>query len=118
MVVPYASVRSVLSGPSLHHERLSLLLQSVYCAIDKSYIRTASVFSLVAAGIYSFGGACLFYGFHGNLMAENAKGEESLMYPPGVCLLSGLIAIAAAAVTAAAIIKMAKLRDAFDLDSE
>lgn len=73
---------------------------------------------LIITGLYAFGGACIFFALHSKLLMENANGEDSLMVPPWMCTLSGILAIAAAAVTAAAIIRGARLREAFDLDTE
>ncbi|KAK3101890.1 hypothetical protein FSP39_007083 [Pinctada imbricata] len=97
---------------------LALLLHVIYLPVRADNARTPAIYILGAAGLFILAGSFVFIAMNGNLAVPTRQSEQSLGFPVGLCILAGIVAIAASVLTAVATAKKATQIDDFEYQDE
>ncbi|XP_062578029.1 uncharacterized protein LOC134262291 [Saccostrea cucullata] len=95
---------------------LSLIFHLLYMCIRYDCNRSASIYLLGASSLFILGGAIVFVALHKELTTNLKPDLQTLGFPWGICILAGIVTIAASIVTAVATIKKANQWDFEDED--
>lgn len=95
---------------------LSLIFHLLYMCIRYDCNRSASIYLLGASSLFILGGSIVFVALHKELATNLKPDLQSLEFPWIICILAGIVTIAASIVTAVATIKKANQWDFEDDD--
>ncbi|XP_061175319.1 uncharacterized protein LOC133184311 [Saccostrea echinata] len=95
---------------------LSFIFHLLYMCIRYDCNRSASIYLLGASSLFILGGAIVFVALYKELATNLKPDLQTLGFPWGICILAGIVTIAASIVTAVATVKKANQWDFEDDD--
>nr|XP_022293827.1 uncharacterized protein LOC111104267 [Crassostrea virginica] len=95
---------------------LSLIFHLLYMCLRYDCNRSASIYLMGASSLFILGGAIVFVSLHKELATNLKPDLQTLGFPWVICVLAGIVTIAASIVTAVATIKKANQWDFEDDD--